>query len=763
MIRRFLKFYERRPNFVLALLMIGGLLANVIPLELLSKRLIEKTSVPADAVIVEAKSDILATQTVMTVVTLFFVVALFVVIGHLRKVKDKLAATAQQATANSVAKSEFLSSVSHEIRNPMNSIVGMADLLGETSLDDVQERFVKGITTASDSMLKLINDVLDISKIEAGGLEIEKTNFNLEELLDSVVDIMGPRVLQKRVELVIHLDPKINPEFLGDPTRITQILINLLGNAVKFTKEGVIELKVELSDQKGNLHNLRFAVLDSGVGIPEKALATIFQKFTQAETSTTRKYGGTGLGLSISKKLVEMMGGTIGVTSQMGQGSTFFFELRLEANPATRQSQDDEKVLKNLRVLLVDDQHRTREALSSYLSFRGANVAQAPSGSEGLGLIEASQAQGDPFELVLIDNEMPQMSGLSVIERLNEFSRDQRPAILLLTGLDQKVNVLSQRQSLEISGFLTKPVKIRELRKALTTVLSSRHTRATTPQRNSGDNRVLVVDPATDSHFCLKDIVDLYYEHSLFIQDPSEVFNISNREKICAVVVNGSCNTFNCAEFFFRIRENSWMVPMLLVFPQGNQLNRLAIGWDHTIQFFSGEIPHETFYQYFEKVISAGLNRLEAQRKNQLTQSFKLLVVDDSEDNQILMKAYLRPTPCQVATASSGEAALQLLTAGARFDLILMDLQMPQMDGYETVEKIRALEQKRKNRRIPIVALSGLALKTEIQKCFDVGFDGHLAKPIKKQQILHLIYQFTQPAEQNSESAQMRASAKRAV
>ncbi len=352
------------------------------------------------------------------------------------------------------AKSEFLASMSHEIRTPMNAIVGMADLLAETSLTTEQAGYVQRFSRAANNLLELINDILDFSKIEAGHLELEAIDFDLPDLVENTAELMAVRAQAKGLELILDIRQGVPNIVMGDPTRLRQILLNLIGNAIKFTEQGEVTIRVEATEPG----LVRFEVLDTGIGIPEDKVGSIFDSFTQVDSSTTRKYGGTGLGLSICKRLVELMGGDIEVNSIVGTGTTFGLTIALpvsmsSALPASTAIPS----LQKLSLLVVDNNETNRLVIGTLLSKAGASVAECDSGQAALALMQKAHAGGEPFQLVLMDHRMPAMDGLQVVEVMRQAPELAEIPVLMLTS-DIRLGESDRARSLGIRGYVNKPI-----------------------------------------------------------------------------------------------------------------------------------------------------------------------------------------------------------------------------------------------------------------------------------------------------------------
>ena len=436
-------------------------------------------------------------------------------ITEIKETQEQLATAKMQAEAADRAKSEFLASMSHEIRTPMTAVIGMSDLLWETPLSFEQKRFLDAIRSSGENLLQLLNDILDLSKVEAGQIELEKTPFDLIGLVSGICETQAFHSRKKNLELVWWIAPGIESQLLGDPVRLGQILTNLIGNAIKFTEKGELFVKVKRHEvtgqataedadsgqklEKDGTVELLFSVTDSGIGISPDKMEFIFDRFTQADSSTTRKYGGTGLGLTISRRLTELMEGSIWVESKVGQGSTFYFTARFEVQSDKRFVQTPEADITNVKTLIIDDNATNRMVLSEMVSRWGALVTEKEDGKQGLAEIRRANDAGDPYGLILLDSQMPGLDGFQVAESIKEDPVLSGSVIMMLTSGDRKF-AKERAKELGITDYLLKPIKWSDLKEA---VMASQSRKDSAPEERPRVTKPAVREELTPSHILL--------------------------------------------------------------------------------------------------------------------------------------------------------------------------------------------------------------------------------------------------------------------
>ncbi|MGM0905059.1 MAG: response regulator [Pseudomonadota bacterium] len=539
-------------------------------------------------------------------------------ISGIKSVAEEMEKAKETAERANQSKGEFLANMSHEIRTPINAIVGMANLCLKTELNQKQKRYIKVIDSSSQALLGVINDILDFSKIDAGKLTVERIPFDLQDVLTSLADMFAYRAYDKDLEFIINLPANIPTRLIGDPLRLNQVLVNLISNAIKFTEDGEINVAVNLLDSSKDNVLLRISVTDTGIGMDEEQRANLFKAFTQADTSTTRKYGGTGLGLAISRRLILLMGGDIGVTSAAGQGSTFYIEVELPLQKEQDNSHHQYLLqkLSGVRILAIDDNLSTREMLYEMLRSYQVDVKVCRTAEQAVQVFQQSVEEDNPYQLVLVDWRLPGMDGLEFCQTITErYADDVRPKLTLATGYYAE-ELSEKAKQAGVNDIISKPFTASTLGRSLASTL------------------------------------------------------------------------------------------------------------------FQRELPDESDAESGDGIPESILQA-------------PILVVEDNEINQQVAREILSSHKFKVDIVENGQLAVEAVH-NKNYSLVLMDIQMPVMDGLKAARTIRA---DFNYQQLPILAMTANAMSGDEERSLAAGMQGHIAKPIDEQQLIKAIIKWAVPGD----------------
>ncbi|MGI9351629.1 MAG: response regulator [Rhizobiaceae bacterium] len=592
------------------------------------------------------------------------------------------------------AKSEFLANMSHEIRTPMNGVMGMAELLMRTDLNEKQRTFADIIVKSGASLLTIINDILDFSKIDAGQMELDPAPFSMAEAIEDVATLVAAKVAEKDLELAVRIAPVLPEQFVGDVGRIRQIVTNLAGNAVKFTEEGHILVDIDGSAENGEA-KLKISVTDTGIGIEEEKLNSIFEKFSQVDESATRKHEGTGLGLAISASLVNLMGGQIGVESELGNGSTFWFEITLPVFGSGSKRKSAPVDVTGSRILVVDDNAVNRSILVENMVAWKFESAAASSGAEALAAICAMQEKDIEPDCLILDYHMPKMDGGELARTIRSDKKIAHIPIIMLTSVDQMEDG-QNFSTLEIQGHLVKPARSSLL---LETIISTLHDARDTDNEMAAGIAMAQQIGSTNCDANDGGVLN----HKSAPQTPQTANEpVAQEETVGKKDKSGS---LSMKELRNLVRDNTETTDKDL------------------------ENTQDIAARMQKSSVSSAID--EMRKIDQDT--IDVLIAEDNEVNQIVFKQILQGTGYSYLIANNGQEAVELYRKHNP-SVICMDVSMPVMNGHQATKEIRNIE-KSGSERIPIIGVTAHAIKGDMEKCFEAGMDDYLSKPVSPEKL----------------------------
>jgi signal transduction histidine kinase/DNA-binding response OmpR family regulator len=665
----------------------------------------------------------------------------------------ELESAKDDAIQASKAKSEFLANMSHEIRTPMNGILGMSELLGLSKIDDRQREYVDVITNSANALLCIINDILDFSKIEAGALQLDPTPFDLKSSINDVTSLLITNAQDKGLELIINYPTDLPSTFIGDAGRVRQVLTNLVGNAIKFTGEGHvrIDVNVEPSDEDPNTPMVTLEVTDTGIGIAADSLSAVFEKFTQADGSTTRVYGGTGLGLTITKRIVEIMEGDIYVRSEVGVGSTFGIKIPLEIDTNAKVESFDIAALSGKHALIVDDIAVNRTILANQVAGWGMLSHSVSNGIEAAEALKSAADNPDatPYDVILLDYLMPGVNGRELASMLSKQSSLVVPPIVMLSSCDQSV-MSAELRDIGIDTYLVKPVRERRLFDTLGRVLSTTSdqdarpaTLAPTPPTPSIPVQAVPIMPAPQVSPAA-----MSPQSTVPVQSAPAFAPIPTPAQYKTIQLSADPALSPVAANVSGTAPDSEKPATDLIDSMLADLSANSTESNQTVNAPQPPAPSAPQNRVIMPVTSptpVPAPALDAPVPQKIAKQ-EILVAEDFPLNRDVVRLMLVESAFEPVFAENGKLASDLYMENPnRFPLVLMDVSMPVMDGFQATKVIRDWEtaQGHADNPVPIIALTGHALKNDRQECLDAGMSHYLTKPVKQTELLETLERYS--------------------